>query len=121
VKTYLRLLFLASVALLVLGLLNGQPSKTAVEISEVDKLEQVAVHSGKLPYDPVHASHRILSKPYLRHGFLENMRLGQETHQSRLLTSEIQVSKRIRGEISPELLQRTGYFIYIHSGSEIPS
>jgi len=120
-KSYLRLFFVASVLLLVLGLFNDQPSKPAADRSETAKLEQVAVLSGNLPFDPVHAASRIFSKPYHPIDYLAYMRLSQESHQSRLLTNEIQVSKRIRGEISPDLLQRTGYFIYVNSGSEIPS
>ena len=120
-KSYLRLLLVASVLLLVLGLFNDQHSKPVVDRSEAANLEQVTVLLGTLPIDPVHAAPRILSKAYHPVGLLAYMRLSQESHQSRLLTNEIQVSKRIRGEISPDLLQRTGYFIYVNSGSEIPS
>ena len=120
-KSYLRLLLVASVLLLVLGLFHDQHSKPAVDPSEAADLEQVADLLGKLPFEPVHAAPGIFSKHNLPKGFPENLRLGQETHRSRLLTSEIQESKRIRGKISPDLLQRTGYFIYVNSGPEIPS
>jgi hypothetical protein len=120
-KSYLRLLLVASMLLLVLGLFNDQRSETVMDSTETLRLEQVAVISGKLPFNPVHASPQIISKTHLPRGFLENLRLGHETHQSRLLSCKIQVFKRIGREISPDLLQRTGYFIYIHSGSEIPS
>jgi len=121
VKSYLRLLFVASLLLVVLGLFNDQRSTPAADRSEVAELEQVASLLGNLPYDPDNTAPRIFSKPYHPKGCPENMRLNQETHQSRLLTSEIQICKRIWGEISPDLHQRTGYFIFVHSGSEIPS
>ncbi len=107
--------------LAVLGLFNDQRSTPAADRSEVAELEQVASLLGNLPYDPDHTAPRIFSSQNHPKDCLENMRLNQETHQSRLLTSEIQVCKRIWGEISPDLLQRTGYCIFVHSGSEIPS
>jgi len=121
VKSYLRLLFVGSVFLVLLGLFNEPGSDRDFEGSESDGLEQTAVQSALLPLDPIHDISRLSSTPYHPEGKPEHIRRSQETHRSRLLTSEIQICKRIRGEISPDLLQRTGYFIVFHSGSEIPS
>lgn len=120
-KSFLRLFLLASVLLLLLGLFKGQQSDTMVDYSEAIRLDQVAVLSGNLSLYPVYASLQTIAKSYLSKGFLENLHQGEETRQSGLLSTELQASKRIMREISPDLLRRTGYFIYVNSCSEIPS
>ena len=120
-KSYLRLLFVGSIFLVLLGLFNEKGSDRGFERSESKNLEQTAVQSALLPLDPNHVISKLSSIPYHPKGKPEHMRRSQETHRSRLSKNEYQMARRIIGEISPGLLQRTGHFIYCHSEAEIPS
>ena len=120
-KSYLRLLFVGTVLLIVLGLFNDQRSKPDDQQSETGGLEQTEVQSALLPLDPFQTTSLLSSSQNYPRGFRNYMRHSQETRLSRLSKNELQVARRIIGEISPNLLHRTGHFIYCHSGAEIPS
>ncbi|TFH27748.1 MAG: hypothetical protein E4H10_02775 [Bacteroidia bacterium] len=120
-KSYLRLLFVGSVLLVLLGLFNNQRSDQTADRSEPAELEQTAVHSGFLPLENFHITPQSLSSQNYNEGLLENMRLHQETHRSRISKNEFLVARQISRDISPGLLQRPGHFIYCHSGAEVPS
>jgi hypothetical protein len=119
--SYLRLLFVGTVLLVLLGIFNDQRSEHTIERSEPSGLEQDLVQSGFPPFDPVQTSPQVFSTQSYPGGNLECIRLSQETYRSRLSLSTFQEARRISGDISPDLLRRTGQFNHKYSRTEIPS
>lgn len=120
-KSYLRFLFVGAVLLVLLGLFNSQRNEDTVDRSEPTVLELALRQNGFLPLDPVQSSTQVFSSQNYPDGSLEFIRLSQETHLSKLANEKLLEARWIIGEISPDLLQRTGHFIHKNSGSEIPS
>lgn len=120
-KSYLRFLFVGIVLLVLLGLFDKQQSDHDVDRSEPAGLEQSLLPSGFLPLDPVNTVPQLFSSQSYPGGGLEGIWLKQEAYLSRLANNKFQKARWISGEISPDLLQRTGQFIHNNSGAVIPS
>ena len=119
--SYLRFLFVGTVLLVLLGLFNDQRSEHTLERTKPAGLEQALVQYGFPPLDPVQASPQVFSTQSYPGGNLECIRLSQEDYRSRRANSAFQEARRISGDISPDLLRRTGQFIHMNSRTEIPS
>jgi hypothetical protein len=119
--SYLRFLFVGTVLFILLGIFNDQRSEHTMERSEPAGLEQALVQSVFPPFDPVQASPKVFSTQSYPGGNLESIRFGQEAHRSRLANSTFQEARRIRGDIYPDLLRKTGQSIHKNSRTEIPS
>lgn len=109
------------VLLVLLGLYNSQQSEHTVDCCEPEDLEQAFLASGLLPLEPALTSPQVFSNSRYPGRYLEHMRLCQETLLSKLANDKFEEARWINGEISPDLLQRTGQFIHSNSGVEIPS
>jgi hypothetical protein len=120
-KSYFRFLFVGAVLLVLLGLFNSQRNDDSVARFEPTVLELALLQNGFLPLDPVQSSPQVFSSQNYPEGSLEFIRLNQETHLSKLAKEKLLEARRIIGEISPDLLHRTGHFIHKNSGSGIPS
>lgn len=119
-KNYLRLLFVGTVLLVVLGIYNEQHSMHA-HLSDPNGMEQAIVQYGYLSLDPNCTTPQVNLAQCCPGNKLVHIRKGRECHRSRLSKNEFQAANRISKDISPCLLQKTGQFIYKHSGTEIPS
>jgi len=118
---YLRLLFVGSVLLIVLGLYHGQNSRQEVNILAVNDVEQTSKDSAHLPFDPLPGrfTQSPCNNPPL--GNPAYLRQIQETDLSRQNNHRIQMARKIVDDIRPELLFRTGRFIYCQAPIDLPA
>ncbi len=120
-KSYLRLLFVGSVLLIVLGFYNEQNRNMEIHDSASAGIEQTLIKSALLPYEPVPSAPILSSVHCPSDGKLVFFRYKLETYLSRQSDRRIQIAKRVVNDISPDLLFRTGGFIYSQSKTEVPS
>jgi hypothetical protein len=118
---YLRLLFVGSVLLIVLGLYNAQNSRTEANSLALDGVEQTSKNSAHLPFDLL--AGRFIQSPCNNppQGNPAFLRKIQEFDLSRQSNRRIQMARKIVDDIRPELLFRTGSFIYCQSPLDLPS
>jgi hypothetical protein len=118
---YLRLLFVGSVLLIVLGLYNGQNSRAEINNIAANGIEQTSKDPAHLPFDPLPG--RYIQSPCNTppQGSPAFLRQIQQTDLSRQSNRRIQMARKIVDDIRPELLFRTGRFIYSQSPLDLPS
>lgn len=121
VKSYLRLLLVGAVMLVLLGLLNQQNKHQGDLGLDRDSLEQNLVRYALLPLESFQGSSFPEASLDCPKGIPDFKQLSREIHQTSLLKNELDLARRISREISPGLMQRTGYFIYCCSRLGIPS
>jgi len=107
--------------LVLLGLLNQQNKHQGDRGLETDSLEQNFVRYALLPLEPFQVSSFLGASLDCPKGIPDFKQLSREIHQTSLLKNELDLARRISREISPGVMQRTGYFIYCCSRAGIPS
>ena len=120
-KSYLRLLFVGSVLLVVLGLYNKQNQDTTPASSEAIGTVHAPLIAALPSYEPLPPALTHSSVPDPSEGKLKHQWLRKEQDLTRQFDLSFQLASKIIREISPDLLFRKGGFIQSLSKKEIPS